>query len=124
MIRLPPRSTRTDTLFPYTTLFRSVGTPIFRPLYGTMWVLIIAVLLATMTVGVQIIKGNLIQLSDELEESSKVSGASWLYTFRRITLPLIAPAVIAVGLQVFATAVSVKIGRASGRERVGKYVRV
>src|SRR3546814_8764174 len=25
MIRLPPRSTRTDTLFPYTTLFRSSG---------------------------------------------------------------------------------------------------
>src|SRR3546814_13574368 len=29
MIRLPPRSTRTDTLFPYTTLFRS------RPHSGT-----------------------------------------------------------------------------------------
>src|SRR3546814_1321682 len=27
MIRRPPRSTRTDTLFPYTTLFRSVGEP-------------------------------------------------------------------------------------------------
>src|SRR3546814_18172334 len=28
MIRRPPRSTRTDTLFPYTTLFRSIaGTP-------------------------------------------------------------------------------------------------
>src|SRR3546814_18812419 len=27
MIRRPPRSTRTDTLFPYTTLFRSPGTP-------------------------------------------------------------------------------------------------
>src|SRR3546814_20565103 len=26
MIRRPPRSTRTDTLFPYTTLFRSEGT--------------------------------------------------------------------------------------------------
>src|SRR3546814_5686308 len=26
MIRRPPRSTRTDTLFPYTTLFRSLGT--------------------------------------------------------------------------------------------------
>src|SRR3546814_14397108 len=26
MIRRPPRSTRTDTLFPYTTLFRSSGT--------------------------------------------------------------------------------------------------
>src|SRR3546814_10119409 len=29
MIRLPPRSTRTDTLFPYTTLFRS-GAPSHR----------------------------------------------------------------------------------------------
>src|SRR3546814_13553108 len=27
MIRRPPRSTRTDTLFPYTTLFRSAGAP-------------------------------------------------------------------------------------------------
>src|SRR3546814_5845866 len=27
MIRRPPRSTRTDTLFPYTTLFRSLLTP-------------------------------------------------------------------------------------------------
>src|SRR3546814_8523726 len=27
MIRRPPRSTRTDTLFPYTTLFRSHGSP-------------------------------------------------------------------------------------------------
>src|SRR3546814_18574776 len=26
MIRRPPRSTRTDTLFPYTTLFRSTAT--------------------------------------------------------------------------------------------------
>src|SRR3546814_20203682 len=29
MIRRPPRSTRTDTLFPYTTLFRSVAAPRF-----------------------------------------------------------------------------------------------
>src|SRR3546814_17227378 len=27
MIRRPPRSTRTDTLFPYSTLFRSVARP-------------------------------------------------------------------------------------------------
>src|SRR3546814_10236325 len=27
MIRRPPRSTRTDTLFPYTTLFRSIPAP-------------------------------------------------------------------------------------------------
>src|SRR3546814_16244553 len=30
MIRRPPRSTRTDTLFPYTTLFRSVSPLGFR----------------------------------------------------------------------------------------------
>src|SRR3546814_10746622 len=30
MIRRPPRSTRTDTLFPYTTLFRSRAEP-YRP---------------------------------------------------------------------------------------------
>src|SRR3546814_4679241 len=30
MIRLPPRSTRTDTLFPYTTLFRSVRVALTR----------------------------------------------------------------------------------------------
>src|SRR3546814_7268257 len=29
MIRRPPRSTRTDTLFPYTTLFRSLITPMY-----------------------------------------------------------------------------------------------
>src|SRR3546814_13238277 len=31
MIRRPPRSTRTDTLFPYTTLFRSQEHPRIRP---------------------------------------------------------------------------------------------
>src|SRR3546814_19362939 len=32
MIRRPPRSTRTDTLFPYTTLFRSSGRLYVRPI--------------------------------------------------------------------------------------------
>src|SRR3546814_7917357 len=31
MIRGPPRSTRTDTLFPYTTLFRSEDVPVVTP---------------------------------------------------------------------------------------------
>src|SRR3546814_7142362 len=37
MIRRPPRSTRTDTLFPYTTLFRSrsIGSPIHPGRFGT-----------------------------------------------------------------------------------------
>src|SRR3546814_7287533 len=33
MIRRPPRSTRTDTLFPYTTLFRSPFTTLHHPYY-------------------------------------------------------------------------------------------
>src|SRR3546814_19132007 len=35
MIRLPPRSTRTDTLFPYTTLFRSIWSDLFATLQNT-----------------------------------------------------------------------------------------
>src|SRR3546814_9878111 len=38
MIRRPPRSTRTDTRFPYTTLFRSIlgklGNAVERGIYG------------------------------------------------------------------------------------------
>src|SRR3546814_8647209 len=34
MIRRPPRSTRTDTLFPYTTLFRSSGIWSVKPLHS------------------------------------------------------------------------------------------
>src|SRR3546814_15436418 len=45
MSRRPPRSTRTDTLFPYTTLFRSVGStlrsnyyaPAYRPAWDSRW---------------------------------------------------------------------------------------
>src|SRR3546814_11168634 len=40
MIRRPPRATRTDTLFPYTTLFRSSCTEIRLPvvrLSGRLW---------------------------------------------------------------------------------------
>src|SRR3546814_4013744 len=37
-MRLPPRSTRTDTLFPYTTLFRSEPLKGFRLLGGVMYI--------------------------------------------------------------------------------------
>src|SRR3546814_12578261 len=36
MIRRPPRSTRTDTLFPYTTLFRSIVTLIGMDTHGVI----------------------------------------------------------------------------------------
>src|SRR3546814_7866277 len=35
MIRRPPRSTRSDTLFPYTTLFRSPSNPLAGYIGGT-----------------------------------------------------------------------------------------
>src|SRR3546814_2158255 len=37
MIRRPPRSTRTDTLFPYTTLFRSLAGKEFREGPAHLW---------------------------------------------------------------------------------------
>src|SRR3546814_5660138 len=37
MIRRPPRSTRTDTLFPYTTLFRSPGSLLMTRLMRPTW---------------------------------------------------------------------------------------
>src|SRR3546814_3724468 len=37
MIRQPPRSTRTDTLFPYTTLFRSHRTTVVRDRRRISW---------------------------------------------------------------------------------------
>src|SRR3546814_18382585 len=36
MIRRPPRSTRTDTLFPYTTLFRSADVATLLAVSGTI----------------------------------------------------------------------------------------
>src|SRR3546814_4416598 len=36
MIRRPPRSTRTDTLFPYTTLFRSANSSPYPPVNVSM----------------------------------------------------------------------------------------
>src|SRR3546814_9764586 len=46
MIRRPPRSTRTDTLFPYTTLFRSCPRPPARrrPSGSTAWFILTAAL--------------------------------------------------------------------------------
>lgn len=87
-------------------LWLFLGTSVFRPLYGTLWVLIIVATLGSMTVGVQVIKTNMVQLGAELEEASWAIGGSWFYTFRRVILPLVAPAVAVIGLQVFASSVS------------------
>lgn len=78
--------------------------PIFNPLYGTVGVLIIAVLFASLTTGVQLIKSNLVQLGADLEEASALAGGSWFYTFRRIVLPLIGGVLVTVAILIFASA--------------------
>jgi iron(III) transport system permease protein len=57
-----------------------------------------------MTIGTQIVKTAIGQVGRELEEAAWVSGGSKFYTFRRIILPLVAPSVAVVGLEIFATA--------------------
>jgi iron(III) transport system permease protein len=78
---------------------------LIRMLYGTILAMILGIVIREMPIGTQILKAGMVQISDELEEVSTVSGASWLGTFRRIILPLLSPALLAVGLVVFITAV-------------------
>ncbi len=80
-------------------LFLGVG--FLRPLYGTTALLIIAGVISGMPLGVQIIKSGLLQLGGELEEASRIAGASWWTTYRRIVLRLMAPTLMAVAMITF-----------------------
>lgn len=46
---------------------------------------------------------SLSQLDPTLEEASMIAGANWLYTFRRVSLPLILPGIISGTILTFAT---------------------
>lgn len=74
---------------------------ILRPMYGTHFGLILALMVSGMALGVQLIKSGMFQISLELEEASWSAGASFLYTLRRVVLPLIAPVVAVVGVLTF-----------------------
>jgi iron(III) transport system permease protein len=74
---------------------------VLRPLYGTMTVLVVAGVIAGMPLGVQIIKSGLLQLGSELEEASRIAGASWWATYRRVVLRLMAPTLAAVAMITF-----------------------
>ena len=83
-------------------MFTGVG--FFRPLYGTLAVLVIAILIGTMTIGTQMIRVALVQIGRELEEAAWAAGGTRFYTFRRVVMPLIAPSIAVIGLEIFATA--------------------
>ena len=85
-------------------LWMFLNVPLFRPLYGTILVLIAACILMSISTGVQLIKGNMVQLGAELEEASFICGGSWFYTFRRVVLPLLTPVLVSVALLTFASA--------------------
>lgn len=75
------------------------------PIYGTLYLLILAIIVKETPLGTQIAKASVMQIGQELEESSAVSGASGARTFRKIVLPLLLPAVLATALVVFVSAV-------------------
>lgn len=85
-------------------LYVFLGHEIFHPLYGSIWLLIIATVVSHMTLGTQIIKSNMIQLGAELEEAARISGATWWTTYWRVVLPIVIPVLILVGVVVFVTA--------------------
>jgi len=85
-------------------LWLFLGTAVFRPFYGTIFILILAAAISSMTLGVQLMKSNLLQLGQDLEEASWVAGGAWFYTFRRIVFPILAPVVVTVGLMAFIAA--------------------
>ncbi|MET0939197.1 MAG: iron ABC transporter permease [Gaiellaceae bacterium] len=71
------------------------------PIYGTLWIMLIAYVTSGMPVGMRFGVASTHQIGDELEEAAHVSGASWWQTFRRVLVPLLLPALFAAWIYVF-----------------------
>jgi iron(III) transport system permease protein len=65
------------------------------PIYGTIWVLLIAYVTRYIPYGMRAASGSILQIHSELEEAASASGASWWETFKRVTLPLLRPGLVA-----------------------------
>jgi iron(III) transport system permease protein len=61
------------------------------PIYGTMWVLLLAYITKFMPYGIRAASASMIQINKELEEASLTAGGTWLQTFKKIILPLLMP---------------------------------
>jgi iron(III) transport system permease protein len=81
-----------------------IGTPGLNFLFGTIWALIIVVLLQGKTTGVNIMKGVLVQVGADMEEAARVAGAGWIRTYVRIWLPLLMPTLILLAVMNFVSA--------------------
>lgn len=91
------------------------------PIYGTIWVLLIAYVTKYLPYGMRASSGSIIQIHSELEEAAATSGASWWETFRRVTLPLLRPGFVAGWIYIFIVSFrefSTSILLATGESRV------
>jgi iron(III) transport system permease protein len=72
------------------------------PVYGTVWILVIAFITTFIAFGTRTTNAAMFQLHRELEEAAWISGASLLRTFKEIVVPLIFPAMLNVAIWVAA----------------------
>jgi len=68
----------------------------FIPIYGTIWIIIIAFATRHLAYGTRAMNAAMLQLHKELEEAAQTSGVPWFTTFTRITIPLLLPTFISV----------------------------
>jgi len=78
--------------------------PLGKALYGTIYILIIAIIIKELPMGLRVMDGTMVQINQELEESARMSGAGWFYTFRHIMAPLLIPTYISSAVIVFLAA--------------------
>jgi iron(III) transport system permease protein len=85
-------------------LYVFLGNPLLRAMYGGIPLMILATVIAGMTLGVQILKATMVQLGAGLEEAARTSGASWWYGFRHVIVPILMPTLVLVGVVNFIAA--------------------
>ena len=71
------------------------------PIYGSLWIILIAYVIRFMPFGMRYVYSGVLQLHNELEEAAVVAGAGYLTVLRRIVAPLLTPAMIAGWLFIF-----------------------
>jgi len=74
------------------------------PIYGSIWIIAIAYLTQFLPFGSRTVGGVMVQIHPEIEEAALTSGAGRGRILRRITLPLVWPALAAVWIWVVAHA--------------------
>ena len=74
------------------------------PIYGTVWIIVLGLTTHYLAFGTRAMNGAVVQVSKELEEAARASGAGRIRMLFRITLPLILPAFVSAWIWVVAHA--------------------